>query len=133
MAAKKHGHLWLWVLLAAGAAGGGYWYYKQQQKKKAAAQATSNLSSNQAQGVAPLPLNLPSPMEYPNSMAGTPTIQNFVSSTEPTPTTSQQTTIIQPIISAFHHKPHNFHPPHPPHSPHMGGRGGGDHRGGGRH
>jgi hypothetical protein len=114
MAAKKKTSPWVWVLLAAVAGGGGYLYYRHEQQQKAAAAAAA-LSSNQAQGVTPLPMDLPSPMEYPNSMSGTPTIQNFVTGTQPA--TSTQTTIIQPIISAFHHKPGFVQPHHPPTSP----------------
>jgi hypothetical protein len=113
--AKARGHAkpWIWVVLLAAAGGGGYLYYQQKKKAAAAAAATS---SNQAQGVTPLPMDLPSPMEYPNSMSGTPTIQNFVTGTAPV-TTSTQTTIIQPVISAFHHKPRFIQPHHPPTSP----------------
>jgi hypothetical protein len=104
----------LWVVLAAVAGGAGYLYWKHQQQAKAAA---GGLSSNQAQGITPLPLSLPSPMEEPNQMSGTPTIQNFVSSTQPV-VSSTQTTIIQPILSSFHHKPRFIQPHHPPTSPH---------------
>jgi hypothetical protein len=115
MAAKKgKTKPWVWLVLLAAAGGGGYLYWQQQQKKKAAAAAAT--SSNQAQGVTPLPMDLPSPMEYPNSMSGTPTIQNFVTGTAPV-TTSTQTTIIQPIINTFHHKPRFIQPHHPPTSP----------------
>jgi hypothetical protein len=118
MAAKSKGKTkpWVWIVLLAAAGGGGYLYYQQQQKKKAAAAAAAGTSSSQAQGVTPLPMDLPSPMEYPNSMSGTPTIQNFVSSTEPV-VSSTQTTIIQPIISGFHHKPRFIQPHHRPTSP----------------
>lgn len=105
---------WMWVTLLGVAGAGGYAYYQHQQKAKAAAAAS--LSSNQAQAVTPLPMSLPSPMEEPNGMSGTPTIQNFVSSTEPV-TTSTQTTIIRPIFTAFHHKPGFVQPHHPPTHP----------------
>jgi|SRR5580693_3389828 hypothetical protein len=110
--AKSKNHAVLLVVLVAAAAGGGWWYYENKKKQAAAAGASS---SSQAQGVAPLPMNLPSPMEYPNQMTGTPTIQNYV--TNPAPVTSTQTTIIAPVLTGFHHKPHPWIP-HPPHSPH---------------
>jgi len=118
MAAKKKANRTLLIVLVlAAAGGGGYWYYQNKKKKQQAGSALN--SSNQAQGLAPLPLNMPSPMEYPNQMSGTPTIQNFVSQPAPV-TSSTQTTIIQPILTGFHHKP-NFHRPHPPTSPHREG------------
>jgi hypothetical protein len=118
MAAKKHGHVLVWVLVLGGvAAGGGYLYYRHQKQQQAQQQAA--LSSNQAQGITPLPMSLPSPMEQPNQMTGTPTIQNFV--TGSAPASSAPTTIIQPIISAFHHKPRHLQRPVPPTSPHRSG------------
>jgi hypothetical protein len=115
MAAKKKTSPMVWLLLAAVAGGGGYLYYRHEQQAKAAA-AAAGATSNQAQAVTPLPMNLPSPMEYPNQATGTPTIQNFVTSPT-TQTTSTQTTIIQPILTGFHHKPRHIQPHHPPTSP----------------
>jgi hypothetical protein len=114
MAVKKKTSPVVWLLLAAVAGGGGYLYYRHEQQAKAAAAAGA--SSNQAQGVTPLPMNLPSPMEYPNQATGTPTIQNFVTSPAAT-TTSTNTTIIQPIFTHFHHKPRFVQPHHRPTSP----------------
>lgn len=119
--AKKKSKGGLWLLLGIGgvAAVGGYMYY--QKKKADQASAMSSPSSNAVQGAQPVPQELASPMEYPNSFSGTPTIQNFVTQPQ-TVTSSSATTIVIPPFVNFHHKPRPFLPHHPPTSPHMGGR-----------
>lgn len=109
MAAKKGkakgGHTALIVVLALAAAGvAAYFYWKKQQGQAPGSASSSALSSTQVQGI--------SPIQQPNSFASTPTIQNFVSTTD-----STSTSVFAPITN-FHvkpfHAPHFVHPPHAP-------------------